>query len=258
MLIDLDSAIDLRGRGEPDKSAEIAVNIFLCILRIRRLTNFHRRAHTSSSQGQSTLGIGSALEYGRKKPMPQLHGNALELYERTWSEEYYVGWDDAVKGPEIIIRAKHFQNPPAFRHMPYHDVESFFWVLFWTLIRSAPSGASDLEIDDSDFVDAYTMISKHQVGSTMDCRQHWDINEQETSGLHTGLHSIGSILVNMWDYVNIEWIASQHDGAEPPQDHAHEAMIRILLQEIVRLEESDPVAIKIGCRTPKSTRYPGW
>ena len=190
--------------------------------------------------------------------MPQLHDSALEFYKRAWSEEYYVSWEDAIKGPEIIIKAERFQNPPAFRHMPYHDVESFFWVLFWTLIRSAPSGVSDLEIDDEDFVETYEMISKHQLGNSTDHRRHWDINEQRTSGLHTGLHSVRPMLANMWDYVNAEWITSHHDGAEPPQDHAHEAMIRILLQEIVRLEESDPVAIKIGCRTPRRTRYLGW
>ena len=180
--------------------------------------------------------------------MPQLDGQALELYQQAWGSEFYSMWTDAVKGPQFI---RDVEDEPVFTHLPYHDMESVFWVIYWSLLRAVPTESKDFEegMEYPTFQGAFKIITTHGAGMSdlRDLLSHspW------ADHLHSGLQSLGPMLERMWAYVGREWGLFYNEDGSTRQDHAHEAVLRLLLREIVRLEDEDPLPIKMAIRHPQ-------
>jgi hypothetical protein len=114
----------------------------------------------------------------------------------------------------------------SFRHRLFHDVESVLRVLTWLLIRAAP-----LDNTADDMSRYYARICVHFFRPDFS-----DPKLLEWAGaLHPGLSSIWGMLTDMHWYMDPEW-AYRTDVKR--EDHALEAMMRLLLVEIVRMKGS--------------------
>jgi hypothetical protein len=115
----------------------------------------------------------------------------------------------------------------SFRHRLFHDAESVLRVLTWLLIRAAP-----LDNTADDMSRYYTMACfPFFLEYSGDPKPH-----EWASALHPGLSSIRGMLADMHWYMDPEW-AYRTDVKR--EDHALEAMMRLLLVEIVRMKESE-------------------
>jgi hypothetical protein len=183
-----------------------------------------------------------------KVPMPQLEGRALLLYQQVWSPEFYSMWTNAVKGPKYL---DNFENVSTFTHLPYHDMESVFWVIYWSLLRAVPTKSKDFEegVEHSAFQEAFKIITTH--GSGMSDLRGALSGSPWGDHLHSALRSLGPMLTTMWTYVSREWGLFYNKDGTTRQDHAHEAVLCLLLREIVRLENEGPLPIKMAIRHPQ-------
>ncbi|KAJ3486976.1 hypothetical protein NLI96_g3843 [Meripilus lineatus] len=182
------------------------------------------------------------------EPMPRLEGEAKQLYIQTYGEEPYNDFCDkdgvtfhGVERPETSPR-----SPPIFRHMPEHDVESVFWVLFYALIQANPSPQVEVPPKDTNiFHDAMDIFFRHQIHDGADPRVsilEKSKNDIERT-LHPGLVSLGGMLTEMKYQILPEYGHLQ--GLNP--EHLHEAMRRILLTQIVEMQKAgNPIPLQAG------------
>ena len=115
--------------------------------------------------------------------MPTLHGRARTLYDAMWGEDEYERWISASVQHTFVVKP---DPQPPYSHKPYHDIESFFWVFFWTLLCTAPKDAPDKERTSPSFVQSYDMIATHGVG--LDTRNTFEKHFSWEEGcLHSGI-----------------------------------------------------------------------
>lgn len=120
-------------------------------------------------------------------------------------------------------------NPHSL-HRPRHDVESFWWVAFWALIRASPlprceeedtgSHAALCTVSDS-------MLDWECLGNDMARARY--LVDPPVKALHPVLRRYGSLLKDMAMYIAMPWHLC--DATVPPT-HAHSAFLRMLLSEI--------------------------
>ncbi|CAE6480053.1 unnamed protein product [Rhizoctonia solani] len=137
------------------------------------------------------------------------------------------------------------QPDQTFAHRLFHDAESTFWVIAWTLVRSAGRGYQGEQNQDMSFRRFYHIMSRHfPVPGDEDTRafskgpSYWD------SLLHPDLKSLGPMLHQMFIYVRPEW--AYRPTLNP--EHVHEALMRLLLAEIIKLDHAD-IPLVIGVRS---------
>ncbi len=88
-----------------------------------------------------SVASGQLLDYkfsDSYKHMPTLSGRAKVLHEKAYTEETYQKYCDTSDTFHGCDEREPFVLAPAFCHRPDHDVESIYWVLFYTLIRALP------------------------------------------------------------------------------------------------------------------------
>ncbi|EUC53862.1 kinase domain protein, partial [Rhizoctonia solani AG-3 Rhs1AP] len=108
------------------------------------------------------------------------------------------------------------ESDKRFAHRLFHDAESTFWVIAWTLA-------------------SYDSRSKLCERS----EEYWE------SVLHPDLKALSGMLTKMFSYIRPEWAYRP----ELHPEHVHEALMRLLLTEIVRIEDSgEDVLLAIGGR----------
>ncbi|CUA68632.1 Patatin-like phospholipase domain-containing protein 7 [Rhizoctonia solani] len=138
------------------------------------------------------------------------------------------------------------QPEAKFAHQLFHDAESTFWVIVWTLVRST-SGNREEKPHTKEYSDFYHTMCRHypQPGEEDDrgsvlrkSLKYW------TSLLHPGLKKMAPMLRGMIFYVWPEWGLSQAFDPE----HVHEALMRLLLVEIIKLDSND-IVLDIGARS---------
>lgn len=159
--------------------------------------------------------------------MPKLDGRAAQLYKSISGSEY-----------------DHFnqtiaENPPPdrkpdieFAHRLFHDAESTFWVIAWCLARYAPKDYLLETKWTSDFR-SFLFAMRHQPSSDhLDYRLSIFPNWEDT--LHPAFSETASMLYQMHIYIFPEW------GFRPKLDaeHVHEALMRLLLKEIIRIDDT--------------------
>ncbi|KEP52799.1 hypothetical protein V565_039840 [Rhizoctonia solani 123E] len=189
--------------------------------------------------------------YIPRKPfsqMPKLEGQPRKLLTAC-TESMYEAYNKAVdEGGQPS------SEPAAtrFTHQLFHDAESTFWVLSWFLARSAPN---DYEMENKPnpelqlFVNG--MEAHYPSNNTPDQREtFYPTLETWNQILHPRLVDVASMLSEMNYYILPEWGYWPELNKEYPE-HAHEALMRLLLREIVRIEDDktkDVVFAPLGTR----------
>ncbi|KAB5588463.1 hypothetical protein CTheo_8096 [Ceratobasidium theobromae] len=200
----------------------------------------------SVSSGKVLKGLVSS-----KNLMPKLEGGALELCEfldKTQHERFNRAIDDA---PLLDERSPNLQ----FKHQLFHDAESVFWVIAWTLARSTrPVYKAEVEwhSDLKVFIDA---MNSHILGpERVDPRKGLEPDLGTWRDiLHRDLASMASMISQMHEYIWPEW--TLRDTLDP--EHAHEALMRLLLTEIVHIDDTVDIPLSIGTRSlPRLSKKP--
>ncbi|KAJ1310617.1 hypothetical protein OPQ81_009147 [Rhizoctonia solani] len=137
-----------------------------------------------------------------------------------------------------------------FAHQLFHDAESIFWVIAWTLARSARVGyqpEADINPNPNFRRFFYTMFRHYPMPGTLDPRAEVCLPSTKywTSILHSDLATLGPMLHKMFKYIRPEW--AYRPELDP--EHVHEALMRLLLAEIVRMDETKTdVPLIVGAR----------
>lgn len=199
------------------------------------------------ASGQLITKLRMAKVYHR---MPELEAKAKELYLKNYGQDTYDAYIDVAAN---IYHGSKFQEPsnapPSFSHRPDHDVESLFWVLVFCVILALPLDA-DEELTQ-DFVDAWTVMETHAIVSdkTVDPRTYFLTIEKAgwEQMVHPKLSSLAGMMIKLADQ-----IAPEYGYLNPPpkRDHLHEAFRRILLEQILAMEDN-PIPL-----TPNVFRHP--
>ena len=163
----------------------------------------------------------------------------LDAYGRAAYEHYRHD-----NGIDIIHGAKFTSSgriQRGFVHRPDHDVESIFWVLLYVLIVAEPKDDSG-NWDKTRNKEAYLLFEEHTIkkNSTDDIRSFilgWN-QRKLVSALDPKFRSLGPILHEMRCQIRPEYAELDE---EPPKDHLHEVMRRLLLGHILKME--DPIAL---------------
>jgi hypothetical protein len=182
--------------------------------------------------------------------MPELTGRAHALYlHQDQGGNRYAQYIDAVKEgrdpPETAAETIEFS------HKLFHDAESTFWVIAWTLARSA---SQDYEKETSwqgpyrNFIETMAQHFTNGIDGRMVLESSVSFWRQV---LHRDLQDQAPMLSQMHRYIRPEW--AYREELDP--EHVHEALMRLLLAEIVKLEDANAdVPLKYACRTlPHST-----
>ncbi|CAE6513056.1 unnamed protein product [Rhizoctonia solani] len=161
--------------------------------------------------------------------MPRLTGESLQLYTACGDseyEEYNRSVDDGF--PQDPDGAK-------FAHQLFHDAESTFWVIAWFLARAAPKAYQKETQWNPEFRRFVNGMKSHRPASDdPDPRSDfYPVPEYWKEILHPELASMAPMLSAMHKYILPEW------GYRPELDaeHAHQALMRLLLAEIVRIRD---------------------
>ncbi|EUC54081.1 kinase domain protein, putative [Rhizoctonia solani AG-3 Rhs1AP] len=180
--------------------------------------------------------------------MPKLDGQSYKLHI-SCTDSTYEAYNKAVD------EGSQSSSKPAatrFTHQLFHDAESTFWVISWFLARSAPN---DYEMENKPnpelqlFVNG--MEAHYPSNNTTDPRASFStMLEAWKQILHPRLVDVAPMLSEMHKYILPEWGYRLELNKEYPE-HAHEALMRLLLREIVRIEDDktkDVVFAPLGTR----------
>lgn len=197
---------------------------------------------------ERTLDNGYAFTY---EPMPRLDDSAEQVYVKAYgSEAYYERYyhdhgDGTIHGSPPPQSRELRRNTPdvKFSHRPDHDVESIFWTLLYALITAQPKDGPH-GIRSEMLEEAFRLFHKHAIPQEgeieEDSRKHffyWGKWSFENA-LHPGLKDLAPMLVDMALQICPEYA---YLVPSPPEDHLHEAMRRILLQQIVSMQDDIPL-----------------
>jgi hypothetical protein len=202
-----------------------------------------------------SVAAGKLLEYPQYRTadatMPELHGRALDLYQsQSQAGNQYQTYIESVKGGTDPQETEAEKLP--FSHKLFHDAESTFWVIAWTLARSAGQGYETEAFQKDDMYSIFIQAMMDHFTTPYDPRMSLRSSVsfwQEV--LHGDLEGLAPMLSHMHRYIFPEWAYRDELDAE----HVHEALMRLLLAEIVRIEDSNAdIPLKYVCRnSPPST-----
>jgi hypothetical protein len=190
--------------------------------------------------------------------MPTLDGEAKTLYVAMYGEDAYNEFTDDDADPKyhggLLLVTPSAAGPVKSKvkevlHQPRHDVESIFWTLFSSIICAHPSAAHLEPTTDDDFASAVDALNKHTMGKRgFDNRGNvlgWPAYRFQLA-LHPELATLAPMLHSMAQQILPEY---SFLSPEPRREHRHEAMRRILLQQIVNMGENaiplDPEKIRV-------------
>ena len=177
--------------------------------------------------------------------MPELHGDAYNLYIQAHGQDRYDRY--AEKDPAT----RHGSIPPtgwpttssAFSHRPEHDVESVVWTMLWVLLRVRPETFDDEREWTSDRVaEIWTIFRHHDIRDNpawvWETRQLiFNIDpENWPKYFPSEMSGVATMMSRILDQVAPEyafWLT------QPPEEHLHEAVQRLILQYLVDHRDKD-------------------
>ena len=186
--------------------------------------------------------IGNVKRCNTFVPMPQLSGKAKDAYIKAYGQDMYDEYSD--KTSETVHgrgQPKLYEDPRPFTHRPDHDVESIFWVLLFTLLLATPKDSQEKPSR------IFYAVIKRMMYHTIDPDEIIDLRDrffhltlQEWSNL---FHHKLSPIVPMMDAL-ADQVYPEYGLLDPPpkQDHLHEVFRRILLNQILLMEDNIPLA----------------
>ena len=162
---------------------------------------------------------------------PILNGDPLKLYTEVYGEEKYRYYIEQLEKSALFL----FGEDTVFRQLPVHDAESIIWIIVDHLLRAFPDGKRP-EVNDA-AVGALKAFINHDVEMYGDTRSGFRklTKKDWVNCLHPALAHMASMLVNLCEFVKLDWTLWCLHG-HLPMDFLHEAIKRILLQEIVRIK----------------------
>ena len=212
----------------------------------------------------ASSGLLVGYNYARHPQMPTLSDEDQKYYYAAYSKGEYENRNDEegtchgcvipVKSKEQDTRRSRYDSPPdppPFHHRPDHDVESFFWVLLATLLRAQPRDTND-DPNRKHYWGAYNVLLQHSIGkgNIFDSRSQLLQLGLRTfrAFLHPNLQSLAPMLCAMADQIEPEYGLFDHP---PAPDHLHEAMRRLLLEQILEMHKAnEPIYLSPGCQRP--------
>lgn len=166
--------------------------------------------------------------------VPTLEGEALDMYQSSYTKERYEQTSRLPGPPPFPRQPSNMQ----FTHQLFHDAESIFWVMVWVLVRSA-SQKYQTETEWPGRLRSYiSLMRKHRPSSIEfdyrgDCWYGFLMIKPWKQIAHPDLKDMLKMLAQMHQYVAPEW--AYWEGLKNQPDHLHEALMRLLLTEIVRI-----------------------
>ena len=181
--------------------------------------------------------------------MPELQGRAQGIYIENYGEEAYKAYNDTEPNMHHGAKFTDFLGIiPPFTHRPDHDKESLFWVLVFTSILAKPLGETD-EVKPLCSV-IWQSFQNHRVNKRPKDERN-DVLEQSGISwkeiLHPKLSCLVKMLLRLTEQVQPEYALLD---SQPKPDHLHEAFRRIILEQILAMED-DPIPL-----TPHVSRDP--
>jgi hypothetical protein len=179
--------------------------------------------------------------------MPELQGNAKGRYMQTYDQVLYDSFSDR----DGLYHGGVVSDDPqeVFLHRPRHDIESVFWTLLSSILRVSPTGCTPQENTNPEFSAVIHTLDSHVIGRCrLDSRElilDWR-EESLQAALHPKLASLAPMLVAMGTQIRPEY---GYLSPSPRTEHLHEAMRRLLLQQIVDMGsdaiELDPHLVRV-------------
>jgi len=159
--------------------------------------------------------------------------------------------------PDTAPTSKPIQKPPLV-HLPRHDAESVFWLLWFLLSRANPLGGAAVKEDSAEKKDYDHLCSTmlhHTVGATTDTRE--TLAGMLVEGYHQSLHPRFAHLGDMVYYMGRYFLIDPKIWSDYKKDalvHAHYFMEFLLLGEMLRNEEARTLPLNIT--QPRPATHP--
>ncbi|CAE6439734.1 unnamed protein product [Rhizoctonia solani] len=129
------------------------------------------------------------------------------------------------------------QSDVQFTHRLLHDAESTFWVIVWTLARSTVGSSTTTDDPSEDFCTFFHTMASHYPKRGHDPREALCEGSEDywKDILHPDLGFLSAMLNKMYVYIRPEWAYRPELNPE----HVHEALMRLILAEIVGIDDND-------------------
>lgn len=144
-------------------------------------------------------------------------------------------------------------DPSDILHDPCYDIQSIYWWLLWYFCRALPVGREPLAKRDDEFSTFADMMLNHRVGNE-ELRQHYLLVPLGRAAIiHPELKHFATFFKDLATYLKIPWhIYKKHPGVKLSREHAHFAMRRLLLAEILALQcEKKAHNLRLDTRQPR-------
>jgi hypothetical protein len=177
-----------------------------------------------------------------------------EIYAQALAKRHK--WLDSPNKEDLVEPENPGEQYPMFTadqiipHVPQHDAESIFWLLWFSLARANP--VSPVREATEDEMGAYTdyceAIFNQQFGSTFDSDSRSKLQFMHHRFHYTldpSLSHLETMLNLMWSFLKCSTIVWQRYNASPY--HAHALMKGLLLVEILRLSGTDGIPLDTSC-----------
>jgi hypothetical protein len=191
-------------------------------------------------------------------PMPELQGKAKQLYLKAYGQTVYDSSTD--KGGIFHGGNSTRVIQESFLHRPRHDVESVFWTLLSSILRVYPKGADPEANTAGELSIALKHLDSHIIHSHEPDNRGSLLNWTETAFetvLHPKLASLAPMFAAMCAQIRPEYA---YLSPSPRREHLHEAMRRLLLQQIVDMGVDaiplDPRAVRVPTVNGKPAQEP--
>ena len=179
------------------------------------------------------------------EPMPQLLGEAKDMYIKAHGQERYDRYaekdSDTCHG--CIPPSRRASGPSVFTHRPEHDAESVGWTMLYTLLRVRPETFHDeKKWAPHRVANIWDAFHKHAIDDEPD-----DTSEQRTIVFQIEQRNwplyfppeMADIAMMMYRIMQQVLPEYAYWPIQPPEDHLHEAMQRIILQYLVDHRNKD-------------------
>ncbi|THG93077.1 hypothetical protein EW145_g8480, partial [Phellinidium pouzarii] len=235
MLIDWDNAAILETTSEP-VTGRTGTPMFIA---------------TAVSEGRFPT-MGKVASYMRVLKFPDMSKDAKDKYITAFDEERYLSYIEKHNTSDLY---KVITETAPFEHLPLHDMESLFWLLAVLLCTASVPEPEEKSCSTTEYERFWQIMKAHNPGDAGgDLRELFLLKSSPEiweKRLHSKLQSVSSMLDNMACYFAINWV---YWRGELSDYHAHEMMVRVFLDHIVRIEQDNAdVTINLKKKRPMPT-----
>ena len=188
---------------------------------------------------------GALAEIREGEPMPELHGEAYELYVKAHGPERYLRYaekdNSTCHGSAPPTKRSHASA--VFTHRPEHDVESVAWTMLFILLRIRPETFEDeKKWAPIHVATIWQALHEHAIPD-----KPYDVSDNRDRVFKIKPSSwpeyfppemadVGIMLGRIMEQVEPEYAYCM---TQPPEDHLHEAVQRLILQYLVDHRDKD-------------------